>query len=108
VAFPQNSPPIISRRESEVEQKGQCAKAVHQIKDLAKNVRITYSRLRPELLDDLGLAAAIENQINKFNSHLKKTKIKFSANLPDKRFDYHIVKSGSWRTPLQNRKLAFY
>jgi signal transduction histidine kinase len=79
----------LSIHESEVEQKAQCAKAVDQIKDLSKNVRITYSRLRPELLDDLGLAAAIENQINKFNSFFKKTTLEFSTTLSGQRFDPH-------------------
>jgi PAS domain S-box-containing protein len=58
--------------------------AVELIGDGMRSVREMCTRLRPSLLDDLGLAAAIEWQAHEFS---KRTGISSRLSLPEARFD---------------------
>ncbi|MCK5097550.1 MAG: PAS domain S-box protein, partial [Desulfobacteraceae bacterium] len=56
-----------------------CNKIMEQIQKLAEKIRNTTSRLRPDLLDHLGLVPTLEWYIENFNDHVKNIKIDFQA-----------------------------
>ncbi len=57
-----------------------CNKIMEQIQRLAEKIRNTTSRLRPDLLDHLGLVPTLEWYIEDFNNRVKNIKIDFQAN----------------------------
>ena len=56
-----------------------CDKIMEHIQKLAEKIRNTTSRLRPDLLDHLGLVPTLEWYINNFKDHVKNIKIDFQA-----------------------------
>jgi len=56
-----------------------CSKIMEQIQNLAEKIRNTTSRLRPDLLDHLGLVPTLEWYIENFNTTVKNIKIDFQA-----------------------------
>ena len=56
-----------------------CNKMMEQIQKLAEKIRNTTSRLRPDLLDHLGLVPALEWYIENFKDQVKNIKIDFQA-----------------------------
>lgn len=56
-----------------------CQKIMNQIHALAEKVRNTTSRLRPDLLDHLGLIPTLEWFIKDFNNRIKEVTVSFQA-----------------------------
>lgn len=56
-----------------------CTKIKEQIQRLAEKIRNTTSRLRPDLLDHLGLVPTLKWYIQDFNSRIETIKIDFQA-----------------------------
>jgi len=56
-----------------------CNRVIEEISDLAENIRTTTSKLRPDLLDHLGLVPALEWYIEDFKKQRTKIKIYFQA-----------------------------
>ena len=56
-----------------------CNKMMEQIQKMAEKIRNTTSRLRPDLLDHLGLVPALEWYIENFKDQVKNIKIDFQA-----------------------------
>ncbi len=56
-----------------------CRKIMDQIHTLAEKVRNTTSRLRPDLLDHLGLIPTLEWFIEDFNNRIKEVTVNFQA-----------------------------
>jgi signal transduction histidine kinase len=71
--------------ESEDKYKKHCENAIREAKQLARIIRKTCSRLRPDLLDDLGLASAIEFQIENLNDQMENLTLTFECNTYDRR-----------------------
>ena len=56
-----------------------CNKIMEQIQKLAEKIRNTTSRLRPDLLDHLGLVPTLEWYIENFKEHVENIRIDFQA-----------------------------
>lgn len=56
-----------------------CDRIMKKIADLSENIRSTTSKLRPDLLDHLGLVPTLEWFIEDFKKHRSKIKIQFQA-----------------------------
>ncbi len=56
-----------------------CTRAIEKISGLAETIRATTSRLRPDLLDHLGLVPTLEWYIENFKKQRSKIKIRFQA-----------------------------
>lgn len=67
------------------EQRARCNKIMDRINSLADSVRYTSSRLRPELLDHLGLKMTIQSHVDEYNSRNTGFKIDFVASGVEKR-----------------------
>jgi len=67
------------------EQRARCNIIMDRINSLADSVRSTSSRLRPELLDHLGLKLTIQSHVDEYNSRDSRFQIDFIASGIDKR-----------------------
>lgn len=72
------------------EDREHCQNAIHETRKLAAVIRSTCSRLRPDLLDDLGLTSAIQNQLDNINKNIKALELNFSHNVSDVRLGPEI------------------
>jgi signal transduction histidine kinase len=73
--------------ENDEEQKMLCREAKEKTKELARIIRATCSRLRPDLLSEMGLASAIRSRVNQLNQQGAEPRIEFATNASEKRLD---------------------
>ncbi len=73
-----------------IEQRKRCRKMIGRIQQLGDSVRTTTSRLRPELLDHLGLTPTIRSQVNELNELKTGIKIDFQTTDLKKRLNPNI------------------
>jgi len=70
--------------------RNRCGKIMDRIQLLAESIRTTTSRLRPELLDQMGLVPAMRFHINEIIDCRPGIDIKLRVNVLEKRFDSTI------------------
>jgi signal transduction histidine kinase len=76
--------------EDDPQQKKMCQEAMQKTRDLARKIRATCSRLRPEILEDMGLVPTIQTQLDELKNRNKIITSDFSTNFTDKRLKPQI------------------